>query len=195
MAVSAQRHHKGGDYDKRFCKFFDAFFRVINRREKSAHQNHDCRHAGTAENTEEDHLVICIFGFLYPASAKLLTNHDGNTAAQLNVDDIEQVADGGGNILCGNHFQSADGIALRNDSHTGCPEHFIEHQRTSLNKYPLQNCPWNFWTVVSANDIAVFFFMRMSPEYHDETFHETRDHSCYGCALDAQCGGAEDAEN
>ena len=80
MGESAQRHGQCGNYNKRFGQCFDAFLRIINGREKSSHKDHKEGDPDTGKNTEKNHLVVCIPGFLLLPSTQKLADHNGNTA-------------------------------------------------------------------------------------------------------------------
>lgn len=44
MRKCTKGHDQGGNYDKDSCQLLNTFFCVVNGWEKSANQDHDCRH-------------------------------------------------------------------------------------------------------------------------------------------------------
>ena len=151
----AQRHDQSRNNDEDSGKLLDGLLGIVNGREKPSKHDHDDGDDRAAGHAEKDHLIVRILGLILFACAKKLPHHDGDAASQLYVHDIEQVADGGGDILGGHHLQAPDCVALGDHSHTGGPEHLVEHKRGTLDQNTFQDIGGDLGAGVSADNIGI----------------------------------------
>ena len=195
MREGAQRHCQGGNHNKWPGQLLDVFLGIVNGREKPSHKNHKDTDTGTGENAEKDHLIVRIPGLFLFAGPQKLTHHNRDAASQLKIDNIKQVADGGGDILGGHHLQAPDCVALGDHSHTGGPEHLVEHKRGTLDQNTFQDIGGDLGAGVSADNIGIWALVAMSPDHHNGKLHKTCYYRCNGSSPHAHCGGERGAED
>ena len=121
MTKGTKWHNNCRNCNKTGCKLFDLFRSIINLWEKSTDHKHHARHKRTAEYTENNHFIICVFRFFQFTSPKILTNHNADTCSKLDIDNVKQIRDRSCNIKTCHNFQSSNGITLGNGCHTCCP--------------------------------------------------------------------------
>ena len=191
----AQRHDQSGNNDEDSGKLLDGLLGIVNGREKPSQHDHDDGDDRAAGHAEKDHLIVCVLCLLLFACAEKLSHHDGDAATQLYVHDIEQVADGGGDILCGNHLKASCGIALGDHGHSACPEHFIQHKGRSLLKNINQDGAGDPKAPVGSHNIEIFVCVGMRPDDHDQALDKAGDNRGNGRALNAHGGNSSNSED
>ena len=121
MTKRTKRHDQRRNGDKLCSQILNFRCRIVNIREKSPHEKHDCCHNHTAEDTENNHLVVCVFCLFQFSGSQILSHNNTDTRSQLYIDNVKQIGNRRGNIQPCHHIKSAHRIALGNGGHARRP--------------------------------------------------------------------------
>ena len=149
----------------------------------------------TAEHGKGDELIVFLPGFFQFSRPKQLSYYDAHRAAQRSKDHIGDIAQGVGDIFCGDHIQTQHGIALCQERQCQRPKQFVEEQRGSDSQELFDKTCRHVKTAIKILDKWQLIRMPVCPYDDDGKFYKSGQHRGDGGAFYAQSRCAEFSED